>query len=150
MAESMWSITSDIPNLNHIIFRIHDSDRFTYNVCMALLCGAFNQLTTDEPVSFALRDLNDVFTSIAATDVKTADSQTITKLLHFLLLFQTFQSAFWFNHDHPKLHPDLNAYMDCDIKIVAKLRLLLVDLDQHVNKAIRDGTVEPNQIMVIY
>lgn len=147
MAESLWSISSDTLSINYMISCINDKNRFTYNVSIALICGAFTQLIADTSIAFKLSNLNDVFTAIANTDLRMANDQTIDMLFRFLILFATFQSVYWFNFDRPALHPQLAEYMEFELTTI-DIRSMLNDLKHHLNRSLRDGNFKQQQIMV--
>lgn len=147
IAESLWSISSNTMNINHIIFCLHDCNRFTYNVSIALICAAFNQLVKDTPNTFELANLNSTFVTIANSNIRTTNAKTMDMLFNFVVLFNTFQSVYWRNYDRPALHPHLAAHMESDI-CTAQISILLHDLKNHLNKSIRDNNLIEKQIMV--
>lgn len=91
VAESIWKVTTDPSNINHIVMQIHAYNQFTFNVSITLLIGAFGSLVTKNqseklplvPIENVLRDV------MMLNIVKNKADQQI--MLDFLILFQSFQ-----------------------------------------------------------
>lgn len=131
-----------------MIFSLHGCNRFTYNVSIALLCAAFNKLANDTPNKFELANLNDIFLTIANTNVQAADAKTMDMLFNFAVLFNTFQNVYWRYYDRPALHPHLAVHLESDI-CTAEISLLLHDLKYRLSKSIRESHFIEKQIVVI-
>lgn len=147
IAESLWSVSSSPLNIKHMVSAISHYNRFTYNVSIALICAALNQLVSDTPHKFRLANLALALTTVANTSVRMSSAVQFDKLFRFLALISTLQDIYWFNYDRPALHPDLATYIECDWQAI-DLRSMLDELQTFLCKSARDGQFTQQQTLV--
>lgn len=130
-----------------MVFCINHYNRFAYNVSIALICAAINQLVSGKTDNFELINLDHALSTIANTTIRTATADQLDMLYHFLVLFTTFQDVYWFHYDRPVLHQNLVKYIECDWQSIG-LHSMLDELQALLNKSTRDGKFTQKQTLV--
>lgn len=91
VAESVWKVTTNASNINHIVCKIHAYNQFTFNVAVKLLIGTFGSLVTKgKSEKMPLVPIDVVVDDIMTLNIvkNRADKQT---MYDFLMLFQSYQ-----------------------------------------------------------
>lgn len=90
MAESIWTVSSEASNINHIIIAMHGYNQFTFNVSIVLLLAAMGSLAASKKTrKMQLVKSEMIYDKILKLNVSDQNAKHI--LMDFLTLFQTFQ-----------------------------------------------------------
>lgn len=135
MAESIWKVSSNASNINHIIISIHGYNQFTFNVSIILLFASFGCVATEiKPKKLPLSKAQTIHEQITSLDI-VKNPHEKQMLFDFVTLFQTYQSLM-------KLPAAQNKSI-CDAMTFDKVKLKLIEehlkiVIQNVDKSIRD------------
>lgn len=90
VAESIWTVSSNASNINHIIIAMHGFNQFTFNVSLVLLIAALSQITKPNSEHLSLLELGPILDRIETLEIihKMDDKKN---MFDFLMLFQSFQ-----------------------------------------------------------
>lgn len=135
VAESIWRVTTDASNINHILIAIHSYNQFTFNVSFLLLIGALGSLTTKtKSKKISLIPIDLVLHHIMKLDIlKNKSDKQIMK--DFLILFQSFQR--WIsmpsarNHSLAKILTIQSSQLD---QLETYLNMVTVQLNQSIRR----------------
>lgn len=91
VAESIWKVSSNASNINHILIAIHGYNQFTFNISIVLLLSALGNLTIKTKTNqLPLLKADAVFKKLQSLDIIYEKSDKKI-LFEFLSLFQSYQ-----------------------------------------------------------
>lgn len=135
VAESIWKVSSNASNLNHIIVAIHGFNQFTFNVSMVLLTVALGGLTVKKKTNkMRLTNSQKAYQEILKLDyLNDANSKRI--FFDFLTLFQNLQRLVCLSAARDE---SLKEIMVFEKKYLDQLESYLKLATENLTKIIRD------------
>lgn len=135
VAESIWKVSSNASNVNHILIAIHGYNQFTFNVSIVLLLSALGNLTIKTKSNqLPLLKAETVLKKLQSLDI--AHEKNDKKILFdFLSLFQSYQRLMCLSAATDASLTGMHIYKPDQLE---QLEGCLKKTTQTLNKTIRD------------
>lgn len=135
VAESIWKVSSNASNINHILIAIHGYNQFTFNVSIVLLLSALGNLTVKTKSNqLPLLKADAVLKKLQSLDI-VHEKNDKKILFDFLSLFQSYQRLMCLSAATDASLIEMHLYNPDQLE---QLEECLKKQTQTLNKTIRD------------